>query len=71
LLAETTRLLDGKYRMQVKAYTHRSKKEEKIGYAVVLLKKTKKITQLPQNSIFSLEQSAIINAIKSKSKCKA
>jgi hypothetical protein len=56
--AETTRLLDEKYRLHIKAYTDGSKKEEKVGYAVVLPERTIKRRQLPQNSIYNVEQSA-------------
>jgi hypothetical protein len=38
--AETTRLLDEKYRLHVKAYTDGSNKGKKVGYAVVLPEKT-------------------------------
>jgi hypothetical protein len=57
--AETTRLLDEKYRLHVKAYTDESKKEEKVGHAVVLPEITINRKQLPQTSIHSVEQSAI------------
>jgi hypothetical protein len=40
--AETTRLLDERYRLHVKAYTDGSKKEEKVRYAVVLPEKNNK-----------------------------
>jgi hypothetical protein len=39
------------------------KKNEKVGYAVVLSENTIKRRQFPQNLIYSAEQSAIINAI--------
>jgi hypothetical protein len=41
------------------------KKTKKVGYAVVLSDNTIRRRQLPQNSIISAEQSAIINAIHS------
>jgi hypothetical protein len=37
-----------------KIYTDGSKKDEKVGYAVVLSKNTIKMGQFPQNSIYSL-----------------
>jgi ribonuclease HI len=46
-----------------KIYTDGSKKDEKVGYAVVLSESTIKRRQFPQNLIYSAEQSAIINAI--------
>jgi dsRNA-specific ribonuclease len=44
-----------------------SKKDEKIGYAVVLSDSTIRSSQFHQNSIYSDEQSALINAIYSSS----
>jgi ribonuclease HI len=46
-----------------KIYTDGSKKDEKVGYAVVLIESTIKRRQFSQNSIYSAEHSAIINAI--------
>jgi hypothetical protein len=62
--AETFRILNNKYEHHSKIYTDGSKKDEKVGYAsVVLSENTIKRRQFPQNSIYSAEQSAIINAI--------
>jgi hypothetical protein len=47
----------------IKIYTDGSKKDKKVGYAVVLSESTIKKRQFTQNSICSAEQSAIINAI--------
>jgi hypothetical protein len=52
-----------KYEHYSKIYTDRSKKEEKVKYAVMLNESTIKIRQFPQNSTYSAEESAIINAI--------
>jgi ribonuclease HI len=46
-------------------YTDGSKRNEKVGYAVVLIESTVKRRQFPQNLIYSAEQSAIINAFNS------
>jgi hypothetical protein len=46
-----------------KIYTDGSKKDAKVGNAVVLSESTIKRREFPQNSIYSAEQSAIINAI--------
>jgi hypothetical protein len=48
-------LLDEKYGLHVKAYTDGSKREEKVGYAMILPERTIKRRQLPQNSIYSAE----------------
>jgi hypothetical protein len=50
------------YEYHSKIYTDGSKKDERVGYAVVLSGSTIKRRQFPQNSIYSAEQSAIINA---------
>jgi hypothetical protein len=47
----------------VMLYTEGLKKDEKVGYAVVLSKSTIKRRQFSQNTIYSAEQSDIINAI--------
>jgi hypothetical protein len=44
-------------------YIDGSKKDEKVEYAVVLSDSTIRRRQIPQNSIYSAEQLAIINAI--------
>jgi hypothetical protein len=59
--AETFRILNEKYEHHSKIYTDGSKKDEKVRFAVVLSESTIKKRQLPQNSIYSAEQSAIIN----------
>jgi dsRNA-specific ribonuclease len=59
--AEAFRILNEKYEHHSKIYTHGSKKDEQV--AVVLSESTIKRRQFPQNSIYSAEQSAIINAI--------
>jgi hypothetical protein len=61
--AETFRILNEKYEYHSKIYTDVSKKDEKVGYAVVVSESTIKRRQFPQNSIYSAEQSTIINAI--------
>jgi hypothetical protein len=61
--AETFHILNEKYEHHSKIYTDGSRKDEKVRYAVVLSESTIKRKQFPQNSIFSAEQSAIINAI--------
>jgi hypothetical protein len=61
--AVTFRILIEKYEHHNKIYTDESKKDEKVKYAVVLCESTIKRRQLPQNSIYSAEKSAIINAI--------
>jgi archaellum biogenesis ATPase FlaH len=52
-----------KYEHHSKIYTGGSKKDEKVGYAVVSSESKIKRRQFPQNSIYSAEQSAIINVI--------
>jgi hypothetical protein len=61
--AETFCTLNEKYEYHSKIYTDGSKKDEKAGYAVVLSDSTIRRRLFPQNSIYSAEQSAIINAI--------
>jgi hypothetical protein len=63
LQAETFRILNEKYEQHNKIDTDGLNKDEKVGYAVVLSESTIKRRQFPQNSIYSAEQSAIINAI--------
>jgi hypothetical protein len=60
---ETFRILNEKYEHYSKIYTDGSKKDEKVGYAVVISENTIIRRQFPQNSIYSAEQSAIIKAI--------
>jgi hypothetical protein len=67
--AETFRILNEKYEHHSKIYTDGSKKDEKVGYAVVLSESTIKRKQFPPNSIYSAEQSDIINAIYSTANC--
>jgi hypothetical protein len=52
-----------KYEHHSKIYTDGSKKDEKVGHAVVLSESTITRRQFPQNSIYSAEQSAITIAI--------
>jgi hypothetical protein len=63
LQAETFRILNEKYELHSKIYTDGSKKDERVGYAVVLSESTIKRRQFPQNSIYSAEKAATINAI--------
>jgi hypothetical protein len=60
---KATRILNKKYEYHSKIYTHGSKKEENVRHSVVLNESTIRIKQLPQKSIYSADQSAIINAI--------
>jgi hypothetical protein len=56
--------LKEKYERHTQIYTDGSKKEEEeVGYAVVWEEETIKKKIHPQNSIYSTEQSAIINSI--------
>jgi hypothetical protein len=50
--AETFRILNEKYEHHSKIYTDGSKKDEKVGYAVVLSESRIKRRQFPQNSIY-------------------
>jgi hypothetical protein len=59
---ETNRILKEKYERHTKICTDGSKKEEEVGYTVVWQEQTIKRKIHPQNSIYSGEQSAIINA---------
>jgi ribonuclease HI len=63
---ETARTLNGEYSKHVKIYTDRSKKGDKVGYAIVKEEHTIKKRILPQNTVFSADQSAIIEAIQSE-----
>jgi hypothetical protein len=54
------------YGKHVKIYTYGSKMGDKVGYAVVKEEHTIKKRILPQNTVFSAEQSAIIEAIQSE-----
>jgi ribonuclease HI len=65
-MTETARTLNGDYGKHVKIYTDRSKKGDKVGYAIVKEEHTIKKRVLPQNTVFSAEQSAIIGAIQSE-----
>jgi hypothetical protein len=61
--SEIFRILNEMYEHHSKIYTDGSKRDEKVGYAVVLSESKIKRRQFPQNSIYSAEQSAITNAI--------
>jgi aspartate/methionine/tyrosine aminotransferase len=63
---ETARTLDVDYGKHVKIYTDGSKMGHKVGYAVIKEEHTIKKRILPQNTVFSVEQSAIIEAIQSE-----
>jgi hypothetical protein len=58
------RTLDEDYGKHVKIYTDGSKMGDKVGYAIVKEEHTKRI--LPQNTVLSAEQSAIIGVIQSE-----
>jgi hypothetical protein len=58
--------LDADYEKHVKIYTDRSKMGDKVGYAAVKKEHTIKKRIIPQNTVFSAEQSAIIEAIQSE-----
>jgi ribonuclease HI len=60
------RTLDEDYGKHVKIYTDGSKMGDKAGYAIVKEEHTIKKRILPQNTVFSAEQSAIIGAIQSE-----
>jgi ribonuclease HI len=63
---ETAKTLDEDYGKHVKIYTDGSKMGDKVGYAVVKEECKIKKKILPQNTVFSAEQSAIIGAIQSE-----
>jgi ribonuclease HI len=63
---ETARTLDENYGKHVKIYTDGSKMRDKVGYAVVKEEHTIKKRVLLQNTVFSAEQSAIIEEIQSE-----
>jgi hypothetical protein len=63
---KTTRTIDGEYGKQVKIYTDGSKMGGKVEYAIVKEEHTIKKRILPQNTVFSAEQSAFIRAIQSE-----
>jgi disulfide oxidoreductase YuzD len=65
----TFHILNEKYEHHSKIYTDGSKKDEKVGYVVVLCETTINRKQFPQNSIYSAEQSDIVNAIYSTANC--
>jgi hypothetical protein len=60
---ETARTLDEDYGKHVKIFTHGSKMWYKVWYAIVKEEYTIKKRILPQNTVFIVEQSAIIGAI--------
>jgi hypothetical protein len=63
---ETARMLDEDYGKHVKIYTDGSNMGDKVGYAIVKEEHTIKKSILPQNTVFSAEQVAIIEAIHSE-----
>jgi hypothetical protein len=63
---ETARTLDKDYGKHVKIYTYGSKMGDKVGYAIVKEEHTIRKRILPQNTVFSAEQSGIIGAIQSE-----
>jgi hypothetical protein len=54
----SARTLDENYGKHVKIFTHGSKMGDKVGYAIVKAEHTIKKRILPQNTVFSAEQSA-------------
>jgi hypothetical protein len=65
-MTETARTLDEDYGKHVNIYTDGSNMGDKVGYAVVKEEHTIKKRILHQNTVFSTEQSAIIEAIQSQ-----
>jgi hypothetical protein len=63
---ETARTFDEDYGKQFKIYTDGLKMGDKVGYDIVKEEHTIKKRILPQNTVFSAEQSAIIGAIQSE-----
>jgi 23S rRNA G2069 N7-methylase RlmK/C1962 C5-methylase RlmI len=63
---KTARTLDEVYGKHIKMYTNGSKMGDKIRYAVVKEEHTIRKRILPQNTVFSADQSAIIEAIQSE-----
>jgi predicted phosphoribosyltransferase len=63
---ETARTLDEYHGKHVKILTDGSKMGDKVGYAIVKIEEHSKKRILPQNTVFSAEQSAIIAAIQSE-----
>jgi hypothetical protein len=63
---ETARTLVEDYGKHGKIYTDGSKMANKVGYAIVKEEHTIMKRTLPQNTVFSAEQSAIIGAIQSE-----
>jgi hypothetical protein len=61
--AETILILNEKYEHHIKIYKDGSKKEEKVGHAVMVKGSKIRKRKFPQNSIYSAEKSVIINAI--------
>jgi hypothetical protein len=54
------------YGKHIKIYTDGSKMGDKVGYAIIKEEHTIKKRILPQNTVFSAEQSEIIGAIQSE-----
>jgi hypothetical protein len=63
---EMARPLDEYYSKHVKIFTDGSKMGDKVGYAIVKVEQTIKKKIPPQNTVFSVQQSAIIGAIREK-----
>jgi hypothetical protein len=62
--AETILILNEKYEHHIKIYKDGSKnEEEKVGYALMVKGSKIRKRKFPQKSIYSVEQSTIINAI--------
>jgi hypothetical protein len=59
-------MLDEDYGKHVKIYTDGSKMRDTVGYVIVKEEHTIKKRILPQNTVFSAEQSGIIGAIQSE-----
>jgi hypothetical protein len=61
--AETAKILEEKSNEHIKIYTDGSKKAEKVGCAVMTPDQNFEKILKPQNTVYSAEQEAIINAI--------
>jgi hypothetical protein len=61
--AETAKILEEKYNEHIKIYTNRSKKDEKVGCALITPDQKFRKRLKPQNMVYSAEQEAIIKAI--------
>jgi hypothetical protein len=61
--AETAKILEEKYNEHIKIHTDGSKKDEKVGCAVITADQKCRHRLKPQNTVYSAEQEAIIKAI--------